>query len=160
MHSDVRRSWDDFFMTIASTFAQQSTCLRKKVGCVLVRDKHVISAGYNGSLPGLPHCTDVGCLFLPETTGCQRTSHAEASALAQAAKHGHSVVGCTAYVTLLPCRTCLKLLIMAGISKVIYLETYRTTDSIQLAEEAGITMIQHTSTASVKLVVSSTETPS
>ena len=146
----MREGWDQFFLRLAYTFASRSTCDRRHVGCVIVRKKHVISTGYNGSLPSLPHCDDVGHLFLEGRQGCQRTSHAEASALAQAARYGHSVEGCTAYVTTLPCLVCMKLLIMAGIERIVYSEVYRETYSIDLAKEAGI-KIEHITFEAAKI---------
>jgi dCMP deaminase len=118
-------NWQDFWMAQAHLYASRSTCDRKHVGCVLVRANRLISAGYNGSMPGAPHCDDVGHLFFKGRDGCQRTSHAEANAVAQAALNGHSTSGCEAYVTTLPCLTCAKLLNMAGITVVYYAETYR-----------------------------------
>jgi dCMP deaminase len=129
-------------MKQAFLYASRATCDRKHVGCALVRDNRLVSAGYNGSLSGLPHCDDVGHLFLEGRSGCQRTSHAEANAVSQAARMGHVTEGCTAYVTTLPCLACFKLLQMAGIRTVFYAEGYREDYAHQLAEEAGVTLIE------------------
>lgn len=118
------------------------TCDRAQVGCVLVRGNYLVSSGYGGSLPGLDHCDDVGHMFLEGRKGCQRTSHAEINAVANAARMGHSTEGCVAYVTMQPCLTCFKALVMAGITEVCYLKAYREAYAEQLAEEAGITLRQ------------------
>ena len=137
----MRDEWNTFWMKQAVLYASRSTCDRRHVGCVIVRGNRLISAGYNGSLSGLPHCDDVGHLFLDDRAGCQRTSHAEANAVAQAARMGHPTEGSTAYVTTLPCLSCFKLLHMAGIEKVFYAEDYRESYSHQLAKEAGVSLV-------------------
>ena len=137
-----RKSWEFFFIDMAYLFASRSTCDRKHVGCVIVNDqRHVIATGYNGSMPGQPHCDDVGHLMLCGRSGCQRTSHAEASALAQAARYGHSVLGCTAYITVSPCIVCAKLMIMAGIDTVCFHELYRESHATQLLESSGVSCV-------------------
>lgn len=136
----MRESWDQFWMCQAEMYAGRSTCDRKHVGCVLARDNRLISAGYNGSLPGLDHCDEVGHKLLEGRSGCQRTSHAEANAVAQAARLGHSTEGCTAYVTTAPCLSCFKTLVMAGITKIFYREEYREEFAKELAAEVGIEM--------------------
>lgn len=123
--SPVRRqrpSWDEYFLQIAFTVAQRSTCDRAHVGCVLVRDRRILATGYNGAPAGLPHCDDVGHLMVDGH--CVRTLHAEQNALIQAALHGVSTEGATAYVTHQPCLTCAKMLINAGIRRVVYAGNY------------------------------------
>jgi dCMP deaminase len=118
-----RVSWDRYFMNLAVQAASRSTCPRKSVGAVIVRDKAVLATGYNGSIRGLPHCTEVGCLM--ENSHCVRTVHAEANALLQAARHGVSIDGADIYVTSSPCWDCFKLIANAGVRRVLYGEFYR-----------------------------------
>jgi len=102
--------------------SERATCPRMHCGCVLVKDKYVLSTGYNGSLPGLEHCEDIGCLIVEEH--CVRTNHAEMNAIAQAARHGVSIDGSTAYITNMPCTTCSKALLAAGIVRVVIFSDY------------------------------------
>lgn len=118
-----RPSWDEYFMAMAHHAALRATCPRANVGVVLVKDKRIISTGYNGSPAGLPHCTEVGCLMIDGH--CQRAIHAEQNAIIQAALHGISTAGAVCYCTHYPCSTCAKLLINAGISRVVYHHHYR-----------------------------------
>lgn len=120
----MRPSWDRYFLDIAKAVATRSTCNRKQVGCVIVRDKCILSTGYGGSFRGAPHCSEEGCICGPDG-GCRRTSHAESNAIAQAARHGIRLDGSTAYVTLSPCLMCFKLLVNAGITRIVYAEAYR-----------------------------------
>ncbi len=120
----MRASWDEFFMRMAVSVAQRGTCDRARVGCVLVsKFKSVIATGYNGSLPGTPHCDDVGHLM--DDGGCIRTSHSESNAIAQAAREGRATDGATAYVTLFPCPSCPKCLVQAGVKRIVFLTPYR-----------------------------------
>jgi dCMP deaminase len=105
-------------------------------GCVLVRNKHVLASGYNGSLPGLPHCEDVGCLLVDNH--CIRTNHAEMNAITQAAKNGVSIEGATAYVTNMPCTTCAKALIGAGIKRVVVFSDYHSTHAEAFFKDADV----------------------
>jgi dCMP deaminase len=107
-------------------------------GCVIVKDRYVLSTGYNGSLPGLDHCEDAGCLIVDNH--CVRTNHAEMNALAQAAKHGVSLDGSTAYVTNLPCTTCAKALIAAGVVRVVVFSDYHATLAEKFFGEAGVVL--------------------
>lgn len=118
--------WDDYFIEIAKVVASRSTCNRAKVGAVIVRDRRILTTGYAGSPRGLPHCLDVGCLIRKSEDDkgnliehCVRTVHAEANALIQAALHGISTKGATIYTTHQPCFECAKLLINAGIVRVV-----------------------------------------
>lgn len=109
----------EFFILIASLFAEKSTCDRAKVGCVIIKNGRIISSGYNGSISGAEHCDDAGHLLVNDH--CLRTIHAEQNALMHAARHGIAVDGCVIYTTHFPCHACLKLLIQAGIDKIYYL---------------------------------------
>ncbi|MFB5190471.1 deoxycytidylate deaminase [Alicyclobacillus fastidiosus] len=138
-----RPSWDEYFMMMArDVVAQRATCNRRKVGAVIVRNKRILTTGYNGSPPGMPHCTDVGCW---EVEGhCIRTIHAEQNAIAQAALHGVSTDGSTIYITAAPCVNCAKLLIAAGISRVVYADEYTDSLGQRVLEEKGIQCEQYT----------------
>jgi dCMP deaminase len=125
-------------MQIAFTVAQRSTCDRAHVGCVLVRDRRILTTGYNGSPAGLPHCDDVGHLIVDGH--CVRTLHAEQNAIIQAALHGIGIQNATAYVTHQPCLTCAKMLINAGISHVIYAGNYPDEYSRQFLAQANVTL--------------------
>lgn len=134
-----RVSWDRYFMNLAVQAATRSTCPRKHVGAVIVRDKAVLATGYNGSLRGLPHCTDVGCLM--DNGHCVRTVHAEANAILQAARHGVRIEGSEIVVTASPCWDCFKLITNAGIVKVLYGEFYRDERILEFARDAGIELV-------------------
>lgn len=110
------------------------------VGCVLVKDKFVLATGYNGSLPGLPHCDDVGCLIVDNH--CVRTNHAEINALTQAATHGVNLKGSTAYITNMSCTTCAKALIAAGIKRVVVFSDYHDTLATKFYSEAGVEIVK------------------
>lgn len=125
--SSARQPLNNYFMDIARLVSERSTCNRKKVGTVLVKDQRIIGTGYNGSLPGAPHCTDSICdTYNDQVHGetCLRTTHSEINSISCAAKYGISTENCTAYVTCFPCYRCLQVLIMAGINKVVYDEEY------------------------------------
>jgi dCMP deaminase len=126
-------------MNLAVQAAARSTCPRKTVGAVIVRDKAILATGYNGSLRGLPHCTEVGCLL--ENDHCVRTVHAEANAILQAAKHGVRIEGADIYVTASPCWNCFKLIANAGICRILYGEFYRDQRIIEFAAQAGIELV-------------------
>lgn len=131
-----RASWDEYFMRIALQVATRATCDRKHVGAVIVRDRFILSTGYNGSIPGLPHCDDVGHLM--EDGHCVRTVHAESNAICQAARNGVRIEGATIYVTASPCFNCFKLCASAGIATIVYGEFYRDQRIFEFAQEAGI----------------------
>jgi len=135
----ARVSWDQYFMNIAAVVASRSTCPRKFVGAVIVRDRTILSTGYNGSIRGLPHCSDVGCVM--EEGHCVSTVHAEANAIIQAARNGVSIGGAEIYTTASPCWPCFKLIANAGLSRVYYGEFYRDERSIHVAREAGIDLV-------------------
>jgi dCMP deaminase len=134
-----RVSWDRYFMNLAREAATRSTCPRKSVGALVVRDKAILATGYNGSIRGLPHCTEVGCLM--ENEHCVRTVHAEANALLQAARHGVSIDKADIYVTASPCWDCFKLIANAGIARVLYGEFYRDERITEYAQKAGIELV-------------------
>lgn len=134
--SKNRVSWKDYFMNIAREVATRSTCDRKHVGAVIVREKTILSTGYNGSIKGLPHCDDVGCEMVDGH--CVRTTHAEANAIVQAAKNGIQINQSEIYVTASPCYDCFKLIANAGINVIYYDEFYRDKRIIEKSKEIGI----------------------
>jgi dCMP deaminase len=132
----LRPTWDEYFLDIAFSVAERSTCDRAHVGAVLVRDRRILATGYNGSPAGLPHCDEVGHLMVDGH--CVRTLHAEQNAIIQSALHGVSSEGATAYVTHQPCLTCAKMLINAGIERVVYAGDYLDNYSRQFLSEANV----------------------
>jgi dCMP deaminase len=137
--TEARVEWNEYFMNIADQVATRSTCNRKHVGAVIVRDKTILSTGYNGSLRGAPHCDDAGHDM--ENGHCVRTVHAEANAVAQAAKHGVRIDESEIYVTASPCLTCFKLVANAGIKTVYYKEFYRDERITEYARQAGVALM-------------------
>jgi dCMP deaminase len=131
-----RATWDEYFMSIAKQVATRATCDRKYVGAVLVRDRFILATGYNGSLQGAAHCSEVGHLM--EDGHCVRTIHAEANALVQAARNGIRIEGASIYVTASPCFTCFKLCANAGVKRIVYGEFYRDQRIFDFASELGI----------------------
>ncbi len=123
-------------MKIASQVSTRSTCDRKNIGAVIVRDKTILSTGYNGSIRGLAHCDEEGHMM--ENGHCVRTVHAEANAIAQAAKNGVNVDGAEIFITASPCWTCFKLLANSGIIKITYGEFYRDERILEESAKAGI----------------------
>ena len=140
----MRPSWHEYFMLIAKLVSTRSTCNSRPTGAVLVKDKQILATGYNGSMPGAPHCLGQ---FMPDGSPyCHRralniadvdkynfcrASHAEANAIAQAARHGVSVKGATLYVTLEPCYVCVKLLATAQIEEVFFETPYESRDELR-----------------------------
>ncbi|MBR1452372.1 MAG: cytidine/deoxycytidylate deaminase family protein [Candidatus Methanomethylophilaceae archaeon] len=145
-----RPSNDEYFMEMAQLVSSRSTCLRRKVGAVIVKEKRVLSTGYNGSPKGTKHCEELGCirvkLNVPSGTRHElcRGVHAEQNAVTQAAYFGVSVDGATIYTTTYPCSMCAKILINAGIKEIIYSEGYADDLSKDLLEEAGIEIREYT----------------
>ena len=137
-HESRRPSWDEYFLKLAMLASERATCPRMHCGCVLVKDRYVLATGYNGSIPGAPHCTEVGCLIVDNH--CVRTNHAEINAICQASRHGVSLQGTTAYVTNMPCTTCAKALIAAGVVKVVVFSDYHDTLAEQFFQEAGVAL--------------------
>jgi len=144
----MRPSWDEYFLKITDLVATRSTCLRRRVGAVLVLEKRILATGYNGAPSGLVHCLDVGCLReREEIPSGQRQElcrgiHAEQNAIIQAARHGISISGSVLYCTTQPCVTCTKMLINAGVTRILYLEGYADELSRQMLEEAGIDAVK------------------
>ena len=132
----TRASWDEYFMAIAREVATRSTCDRKHVGAVIVRDKMILATGYNGSIRGLPHCDDEGHMM--EDGHCVRTVHAEANAIVQAARNGVRLEGGQIYVTASPCFGCFKMIANAGLSRIVFGEFYRDPRIFELGETLGI----------------------
>jgi dCMP deaminase len=133
---EQRPTWDEYFIMIAKLAATRSTCLAFPVGAVIVKDRQVLATGYNGSPSGSPHCTAQGFCY-PGLSSCDASSslpsravHAEANAIAQAAKHGISTNGAIIYVTLEPCISCLKLIISAGIKEVFYETSFNKGEKV------------------------------
>ncbi len=137
--SDQRADWHTYFMNIARQVATRSTCDRKHVGAVIVRARTILSTGYNGSIRGLAHCDEVGHLM--EDGHCVRTVHAEANAIAQAARNGVAIDGAEIYITASPCWGCFRLLANSGIQRIYYGEFYRDVKIHDFAEEAGIELV-------------------
>jgi len=135
-----RVSWEAYFMNIATEVATRSTCDRKRVGAVIVKDKTILSTGYNGSIKGLPHCDEAGHEMVDGH--CIRTTHAEANTIVQAAKNGVEINNGEIYITASPCYNCFKLIANAGIKLIYFLEFYREERIIEHAREAGIELIQ------------------
>jgi dCMP deaminase len=141
----VRASWDEYFMNIARVVSTRSTCDRKFVGAVIVRDKSILATGYNGSIRGLPHCDEEGHLM--EEGHCVRTVHAEANAIAQGARHGVRIEDASIYVTASPCWGCFRLIANAGIARVHYGEFYRDPRIFDVAHRLGIELIDMSAAA-------------
>lgn len=144
----MRPSWDEYFMRITREVAQRSTCLRRQVGAILVKDKHILTTGYNGAPAGLPHCEEVGCLRerlgIPsgERAELCRGLHAEQNAIIQAAVHGVQIRGATLYSTTQPCVLCTKMLLNAGVVRIVYEGDYPDELARSLIEEAGIEVVR------------------
>ena len=135
----TRVSWEQYFMNIAKKSATRSTCDRKHVGALIVRDKTILSTGYNGSIREMPHCDEVGHLM--EDWHCVATIHAETNAILQAAKNGVMIDGSEVFITASPCWPCFKMLANAGIKKIYYGEFYRDERIFDVAKRLGIELI-------------------
>ena len=142
-----RPSWEEYFMEIARLVARRSTCLRRQVGAVVVKEKNILATGYNGTPSGITHCEVVGCLRqklnVPsgERHELCRGLHAEQNAIIQAAKHGINIAGATLYCTNSPCIICSKMLINAGVRRIVYLEGYPDALSLEMLAESGIEVV-------------------
>ena len=143
-----RPSIDEYFLEIATVVAKRSTCLRNKVGAVIVRDKRIISTGYNGAPSNMQHCLDIGCIRQQQNieSGTRhekcRAVHAEQNAIIQAALHGVVTEGATLYCTHQPCILCAKMIINAKIERVLYVIPYPDNDAIDCFNEAGVEVVQ------------------
>jgi dCMP deaminase len=136
-HNNSKRpSWDEYFLKVAMLVSERATCPRMHCGCVLVRDKQILSTGYNGSIPGDDHCEDAGCLVVDNH--CVRTIHAEMNAILQCSSHGVNTKGATAYVTNMPCTNCAKALIAAGIKEVVIFSDYHDTLAEDFFQKANV----------------------
>ncbi len=142
-----RPSWEEYFLSIARLVATRSTCLRRKVGAVVVKNKQILTTGYNGAPKGITHCDEAGCLReelgVPsgERHELCRALHAEQNAFLQAARHGVSLDGATLYSTIQPCSICAKMLINVGIKKVVIEGNYPDEFALKFLNEAGIEVI-------------------
>jgi len=147
-----RPSWDQYFMDITHLVATRSSCLRRQVGALLVKDRNILATGYNGVPSGITHCEATGCLRerLKVPSGERhelcRGLHAEQNAIIQAAKHGTNIDGATLYCTTMPCIICTKMIINAGITKVIYGEGYADELAREMIIEAAIEIVHFTTT--------------
>ncbi|HLM84282.1 MAG TPA: deaminase [Candidatus Bathyarchaeia archaeon] len=150
-----RPSWDAYFMALAKLAASRSTCISRPTGCVMVKDKQIISTGFNGSMPGVPHCSDEGECYRRSIKASDagkydfcRSIHSEANAVALAARAGASLEGATCYHTLFPCYVCTKLLVRAGIKEMVYEFGYDSKNAErdkhwqEVIDEAGIKIRQ------------------
>lgn len=135
-----RADWPEYFMNIAREVSTRSTCDRKYVGALIVRDKNILSTGYNGSIRSQPHCDEAG----HDMVGghCVRTVHAEANAIIQAARHGVNINEADLFTTASPCWECFKLIANAGIKRIFYREFYREQKSFDVAKQLGIELIK------------------
>ena len=146
--NDPRPDWDHYFMSICDLVATRSTCLRRQVGAILVKDNRILATGYNGAPSGLRHCLEIGCLRealkIPSGTRHElcRALHAEQNCLIQAAYHGVSVSGSVLYCTNLPCIICTKMLINAGIMEIFYRSGYPDELSEEMLKEAGVRLVR------------------
>ncbi|MFH1564100.1 MAG: cytidine/deoxycytidylate deaminase family protein [Nitrospirota bacterium] len=144
----TRPSWDEYFMEIAYLVAMRSTCLRRQVGAVIVKDKHILTTGYNGAPIGLRHCEEVGCLRdemkIPSGQRHElcRGLHAEQNAIIQSALHGVSIKGGILYCTHQPCILCAKMLINAGIKRIVYEGEYPDELAKKFFEEAQVDVVK------------------
>jgi len=141
---DSRPSWDNYFLEIANIISKRSTCMRRKVGAVIVQDRRILSTGYNGTPSGIKHCSEVGCLrselSIPSGQRHElcRGLHAEQNALLQAALYGISLKGSMVYVTNQPCIICAKMIINAGITEIVFYGDYPDEMAAEFLKEANI----------------------
>ncbi|MDD2755755.1 MAG: dCMP deaminase family protein [Methanothrix sp.] len=141
-----RPTLDQYFMEIATVVAKRSTCLRNQVGALFVKNKRILSTGYNGAPAGLEHCDMVGCARENVASGTRhelcRAVHAEQNAIIQAALHGISIEGATLYCTHQPCILCAKMMINARVIKVVYQHSYPDGTALDFLQQAGIEIIK------------------
>jgi dCMP deaminase len=147
-HGNERPSWDDYFMDITCLVAKRATCLRRAVGAVIVKDRRVLATGYNGAPSHVRHCAEVGCLReqlnVPsgERHELCRGIHAEQNAIIQAAYHGVSIKGADLFCTNLPCSICAKMIINAGIVRIVYQSGYADSISKEMLAEAQVELVK------------------
>ena len=141
-----RPTLDQYFMEIATVVAKRSTCLRNQVGALFVKNKRILSTGYNGAPAGLDHCDLVGCARESVASGTRhelcRAVHAEQNAIIQAALHGISIEGATLYCTHQPCILCAKMMINARVRKVVYRQSYPDGAALEFLRQAGIEVVR------------------
>jgi dCMP deaminase len=137
----VRPSWDEYFLQIARDVATRATCPRRHVGAVVVRDRRILTTGYNGSPPGQPHCEEPGVGCLLEDNRCIRTLHAEQNAIIQAALHGVSTIGATLYCTCRPCHVCARMIAGAGVVRLVFHGPMPEGWSLEVLKGAGVELI-------------------
>lgn len=144
MSADNRPSWDEYFMGLANQVAERTTCLRRGVGAIIVKDRRILATGYNGVPTGLAHCAETGCLRqqLGVPSGQRheicRGLHAEQNAIVQAARFGTDIDGATIYINTQPCVVCAKMLINSGITEVVYQNPYPDELAMSMLAESGI----------------------
>ncbi len=144
--TDERPSWDEYFLRVSDVVADRATCNRGEAGCVIAKNKRILTTGYVGAPAGLPHCSEVGHQIKEvthedgtESKHCVRTTHAEQNAIVQAARLGVSVEGATLYCKMTPCYTCAKMIINAGIERVVAKKDYHASqDTKKIFKEAGV----------------------
>ena len=145
---EKRPSWDEYFIAITKEVAKRSTCLRRKVGAVLVKNKRILSTGYNGSVRNTPHCSEVGCIRetmkVPSGTRHElcRGLHAEQNALLFASCIGIDTEGSTLYCLNQPCILCAKMIVQAGVKRVVYIEDYPDGFARQIFQEGGVELVK------------------
>ncbi len=143
-----RKSWHNYFLSFAKLASERSTCLRRKVGAVIVKDNRILATGYNGAPAGITHCAETGCLRekmnVPSGQRHElcRGLHAEQNAIIQAAKHGINIDGSELYCTTRPCVICTKMIINSGIKKIYYTEGYADELSEEMIKESGVEIVQ------------------
>ncbi|WP_459835820.1 deoxycytidylate deaminase [Halanaerobaculum tunisiense] len=146
--NNSRPSWDEYFMELTEVVAKRSTCLRRQVGALIVKEKRVLATGYNGAPSNLPHCSEVGCIREKENVPSGerhelcRGLHAEQNGIVQAALHGTSIQGATLYCTHQPCILCTKMVINAGIKRIVFQGAYPDELAQQMLSEADILLEQ------------------
>jgi len=149
MTAYIRPSWDEYFLKMITVIGERATCDRGRIACVIVKDNRIVSTGYVGSPPGMPHCDDVGHQMKAtihedgtKTNHCVRTIHAEQNAICQAAKNGISINGATLYQGFTPCFTCAKMIASCGIKRIVCAKRYHAeADSIAVLEAAKIELV-------------------
>lgn len=154
----MRPSWDEYFMDIVELVKKRSTCLRRQVGALIVKDKRILATGYNGAPVGCKHCEEIGCLRdklnIPSGQRHEicRAAHAEQNAIVQAAYSGTSVKDSTMYVTTQPCVLCAKLIINAGITKIVFKGDYPDRLAMELLQEAGVRVVKYEDVADIHVI--------
>lgn len=142
-----RPGWDDYFMRLAKLVATRSTCLRRQIGAVLVKDKRILATGYNGAPRGMKHCLEIGCIRdkLSIASGTRqeicRAVHSEQNAIIQCAIYGVSSEGSTMYITNQPCTICTKMLINSGVKRIVYEQPYPDEFAQELLKESGVELV-------------------